>query len=208
MSEPQYSLLADIQYDIELARQGKFALYGQRNIAREYHCKKATPEDQQAYETLQNVLFMVPQWSDTEELHSDMERIGGRVWFCYFWKDHDSMIQLTEDSCGTFTTAYVLDADITPEMRKSAARQAQQQLAVCMQEWGIPLMKSFIPEKEKYEYLEEAASHLMQVLNTTRMHYGVKIEQCVFSLAVATADLKIDLFTLPNCKIPPGRHLF
>ena len=77
MSEPQYSLLADIQYDIELARQGKFALYGQWNIAREYHCKKATPEEQQAYETLQNVLFMVPQWSDTEELHSDMERIGG-----------------------------------------------------------------------------------------------------------------------------------
>ena len=129
MREPQYSLLADIQYDIELARQGKFALYGQRNIAREYRCKKATPEEQQAYETLQNVLFMVPQWSDTEELHSDMERIGGRVWFCYFWEDHDSMIQLTEDSCGTFTTAYVLDADITPEMRKSAARQAQQQLA-------------------------------------------------------------------------------
>ena len=27
MREPQYSLLADIQYDIELARQGKFALY-------------------------------------------------------------------------------------------------------------------------------------------------------------------------------------
>lgn len=45
MSEPQYSLLADIQYDTELARQGKFALYGQRNIAREYHCKKATPEE-------------------------------------------------------------------------------------------------------------------------------------------------------------------
>ena len=27
MREPQYSLLADIQYDTELARQGKFALY-------------------------------------------------------------------------------------------------------------------------------------------------------------------------------------
>lgn len=91
MREPRYSLLADIQYDIELARQGKFALYGQRNIAREYRCKKATPEEQQAYETLQNVLFMVPQWSDTEELYSDMERIGGRVWFCYFWKDHDQL---------------------------------------------------------------------------------------------------------------------
>lgn len=82
------------------------------------------------------------------------------------------MIQLTEDSCGTFTTAYVLDADITPEMRKSAARQAQQQLAVCMQKWGIPLMKSFIPEKEKYEYLEEAASHLMQVLNAPECIMG------------------------------------
>ena len=81
MSEPQYSLLADIQYDTELARQGKFALYGQRNIAREYRCKKATPEEQQACETLQNVLFMVPQWSDTEELHSAMERIGGPM----FW---------------------------------------------------------------------------------------------------------------------------
>ena len=47
MREPRYSLLTDIQYDIELARQGKFALYGQRNIAREYRCKKATPEEQQ-----------------------------------------------------------------------------------------------------------------------------------------------------------------
>jgi len=34
-----------------------------------------------------------------------------------------------------------------------------------MQEWDVPLMKSAIPEKDKYEYLDEAASHLMQVLN-------------------------------------------
>ena len=58
------------------------------------------------------------------------------------------MIQLIEDSCGTFTTAYVLDADITPEMHKSAARQAQQQLAVCMQEWGIPLMNHLFLKKK------------------------------------------------------------
>lgn len=85
MREPRYSLLTDIQYDIELARQGKFALYGQRNIAREYRCKKATPEEQQAYETLQNVLFMVPQWSDTEELHSDIVKLTNRdlrISFC------------------------------------------------------------------------------------------------------------------------------
>ena len=172
MREPRYSILSNINDGIDRAKQGKLALYWQRNIEHEYRCKKVTPAEQQAYTDLQDVLAAVPQWSDEEELRSGMEGIGGRVWFCYFWKDHDSMIQLTEDSCGTFTTAYVLDADITPEMRKSAARQAQQQLAVCMQEWGIPLMKSFVPEKEKYEYLEEAASHLMQVLNAPECIMG------------------------------------
>ena len=165
MREPQYSLLADIQYDIELARQGKFALYGQRNIAREYRCKKATPEEQQAYETLQNVLFMVPQWSDTEELHSDMERIGGRVWFCYFWKDHDSMIQLTEDRNGKYSTAYVLDTETTPDVRKAAALQAQKELVDRMQAWGVSLLNAPVPEQMKYASLAEAASHLMQILN-------------------------------------------
>ena len=74
MSEPQYSLLADIQYDIELARQGKFALYGQRNIAREYRCKKATPEEQQAYETLQNVLFM-EHWKRKSFMQNSFKRL-------------------------------------------------------------------------------------------------------------------------------------
>lgn len=55
-------------------------------------------------------------------------------------------------------------SDVTPEVRKAAALHAQQQLAECMQEWDVPLMKSAIPEKDKYEYLDEAASHLMQVL--------------------------------------------
>ena len=63
------------------------------------------------------------------------------------------------------TVAYVLDSDVTPEVRKAAAQHVQQQLAECMQEWDVPLMKSAIPEKDKYEYLDEAASHLMQVLD-------------------------------------------
>lgn len=75
------------------------------------------------------------------------------------------MVQLTEDCNGEFDVAYVLDSDATPEVRKAAVQQAQQQLAECMQEWGVPLMKSPVPEKDKYEYLEEAASHLMQVLD-------------------------------------------
>lgn len=103
----------------------------------------------------------VPQWSNTEELYFVMERIGGRVWFCRFREEHDSMVQLTEGPCGAFATAYVLDADITPKMRKAAARQAQKQLGVCMQEWGIPLMRSPVPEKEKYASLQEAAYYLM-----------------------------------------------
>ena len=125
---------------------------------------KVTPAEQQAYTDLQDVLTAVPQWSDEEELRSGMEGIGGRVWFCYFWEEHDSMVQLTEDCSGKFTVAYVLDSDVTPEVRKAAAQHVQQKLAECMQEWDVPLMKSAIPEKDKYEYLDEAASHLMQVL--------------------------------------------
>lgn len=165
MREPRYSILADINDGIERAKHGKLALYWQRNIEHEYRCKKVTSAEQQAYTDLQGVLSTVPQWSDEEELRSDMAHMGGRVWFCYYWEDHYSMVQLTEDCNGAYDAAYVLDKDITPAMRKTAALQVQQQLAECMQEWGVSLMKSTIPEKDKYEYLEEAASHLMQVLN-------------------------------------------
>ena len=144
MREPRYSILSDINDGIDRAKQGKLALYWQRNIEHEYRCKKVTPAEQQAYTDLQDILAAVPQWSDEEELNS--------------------MVQLTEDCSGKFTVAYVLDSDVTPEVRKAAALHAQQQLAECMQEWDVPLMKSAIPEKDKNEYLDEAASHLMQVL--------------------------------------------
>ena len=165
MREPRYSILSDINDGIDRAKQGKLALYWQRNIEHEYRCKKVTPAEQQAYTDLQDVLAAVPQWSDEEELRSGMEGIGGRIWFCYYWEEHYSMVQLTEDCNGEFDVAYVLDSDVTPEVRKAAAQQAQRQLAECMQEWSIPLMKSPVPEKMKYKSLEEAASHLMQVLN-------------------------------------------
>lgn len=119
MREPQYNILADVQDAIERAKQGKLALYWQRAIQREYHCKKVTPAEQQAYEQLQSILSEVPQWSDEEELRSGMEEIGGRVWFCHFWIDHNSMVQLTEDRNGGFHAAYVLDADAS---RKCAGR--------------------------------------------------------------------------------------
>ena len=140
MREPRYSILSDINDGIDRAKQGKLALYWQRNIEHEYRCKKVTPAEQQAYTDLQDVLAAVPQWSDEEELRSGMEGIGGRVWFCYFWEEHDSMVQLTEDCSGKFTVAYVLDSDVTPEVRKAAAQHVQQQLAECMQEWDVPLM--------------------------------------------------------------------
>lgn len=165
MREPQYSILSDISDGIGRAKQGKLALYWQRNIAREYRCKKVTPAERQAYADLQNILSVIPQWSDEEELRSDIEGVGGRVWFCCYWEDHYSMVQLTEDCDGEFDVAYVLDSDATLEVRKAASQQVQQQLAECMQEWGIPLMKSPVPEETKYKSLEEAASHLMQVLD-------------------------------------------
>ena len=165
MREPRYDILADIQDAIERAKQGKLALYWQRAIQREYRCKKVTPAEQQAYEQLQSVLSEVPQWSDDEELRSEIEEIGGRVRFCRFWNEHYSMVQLTEDRNGKYSAAYVLDAETTPDVRKEAALQAQKELADCMQVWGVSLLDAPVPEQMKYDSLAEAASHLMQVLN-------------------------------------------
>ena len=165
MREPRYSILADIRDAIERAKRGKLALFWQRTIQREYRCKKVTPAEQQAYEQLQSVLSEVPQWSDEEELRSGMEEIGGGVRFCHFWTDHDSMVQLTEDRNGKYSTAYVLDTETTPDVRKAAALQAQKELADCMQAWGVSLLDAPVPEQMKYASLAEAASHLMQVLN-------------------------------------------
>ena len=165
MREPRYNIFADIQDAIEQAKLGKLALYWQRTIQREYRCKKVTPAEQQAYEQLQSVLSEMPQWSDDEELRSEMEEIGGRVRFCHFWTDHDSMVQLTENRNGGFHAAYVLDTDASPEVRREAALLAQKELSKCMQEWGISLLNAPVPEQMKYASLAQAASHLMQVLN-------------------------------------------
>ena len=165
MREQRYSILADIQDAIERAKQGKLALYWQRTIQREYRCKKVTPAEQQAYEQLQSILSEVPQWSDEEELRHDMENIGGRLWFCHFWTDHNSMVQLTEDRNGRFHAAYVLDTDTSPEVHREAALLAQRELAKCMQEWDISLLNTQVSEQMKYASLAEAASRLMQVLN-------------------------------------------
>ena len=165
MREPRYSILVDIQDATERAKQGKLALYWQRTIQREYRCKKVTPAEQQAYEQLQSILSEMSQWSDEEELRSEIEEIGGRVWFCHFWIDHNSMVQLTEDRNGGFHAACVLDTDTSPEVRREAALLAQKELAECMREWGITLLDAPVPEQMKYASLAEAASHLMQVLN-------------------------------------------
>ena len=165
MREPRYSILADIQDAIEQAKLGKLALFWQRTIQREYRCKKVTPAEQQAYEQLQSILSKTPQWSGEEDLRHNMENIGGRLWFCHFWIDHNSMVQLTEDRNGRFHVAYVLDRDASPAVRRKAALLAQKELADCMQEWGVLLLDAPSLEQMKYASLAEAASHLMQVLN-------------------------------------------
>ena len=71
----------------------------------------------------------------------------------------------TENKNGRFNTAYVLDRNTSPEMRREAALLAQKELAECMQKWGITLLDAPVPEQMKYDSLAEAASHLMQVLN-------------------------------------------
>ena len=159
------TILPNIEEAMEDARNGKLSPYWQNDLYRECHRQKLSDEEQQALSELERILSETPQRSSEEELHHDMANIGGRVWYCHYWEEHYSMVQLTEDRNGRFNTAYVLDRNTSPEMRREAALLAQKELADCMQEWGVLLLDAPVPEQMKYASLAEAASHLMQVLN-------------------------------------------
>ena len=150
---------------MEDARNGKLSPYWQNDLKRECLHRKLSDEERQALSELNCILSETPQWSSEEELCHDMENIGGRVRFCRFWNEHYSMVQLTEDRNGKYSTAYVLDTETTPDVRKAAALQTQKELADRMQAWGVSLLDTSVPEQMKYDFLAEAASHLMQVLN-------------------------------------------
>ena len=159
------TILPNIEEAMEDARNGKLSPYWQNDLYRECHRQKLSDEEQQALSELERILSETPQWSSEEELHHDMANIGGRVWYCHYWEEHYSMVQLTKDRNGRFNTAYVLDRNTSPEMRREAALLAQKELAECMQKWGITLLDAPVPEQMKYDSLAEAASRLMQVLN-------------------------------------------
>ena len=159
------TILPNIEEAMEDARNGKLSPYWQNNLKRECLHGELSAEERLALSELNCILSETPQWSSEEELRHDVENIGGRVRFCHFWDEHYSMVQLTEDRNGRFNTAYVLDRNTSPEMRREAALLAQKELAECMQKWGITLLDAPVPEQMKYDSLAEAASHLMQVLN-------------------------------------------
>ena len=159
------TMLPNIEEAMKDARNGKLSPYWQNNLKRECLHGELSAEERLALSELNCILSETPQWSSEEELCHDMENIGGRVRFCRFWNEHYSMVQLTEDRNGKYSTAYVLDTETTPDARKVAALQAQKELAERMQAWGVSLLDAPVPEQMKYDFLAEAASHLMQVLN-------------------------------------------
>ena len=161
------TILPNIEEAMEDARNGKLSPYWQNDLKRECLHRKLSDEERPALSELNCILSETPQWSSEEELHHDMANIGGRVWYCHYhyWEEHYSMVQLTEDRNGRFNTAYVLDRNTSPEMRREAALLAQKELAECIQAWDIALLDTSVPEQMKYASLTEAASHLMQVLN-------------------------------------------
>ena len=159
------TILPNIEEAMEDARNGKLSPYWQNNLKRECLHGELSAEERLALSELNCILSETPQWSSEEELCIEMENIGGRVRFCHFWDEHYSMVQLTEDRNGKYSAAYVLDTETTPDVRKVAALQAQKELADRMQAWGVSLLDTSVPEQMKYDFLAEAASHLMQVLN-------------------------------------------
>ena len=159
------TILPNIEEAMEDARNGKLSPYWQNDLKRECLHGELSAEERLALSELNRILSETPQWSSEEELCHDMQNIVGRVRFCRFWNEHYSMVQLTEDRNGKYSTAYVLDTETTPDVRKVAALQAQKELADRMQAWGVSLLDTSVPEQMKYDFLAEAASHLMQVLN-------------------------------------------
>ena len=159
------TMLPNIEEAMEDARNGKLSPYWQNNLKRECLHGELSAEERLALSELNCILSETPQWSSEEELCIEMENIGGRVRFCHFWDEHYSMVHLTEDRNGKYSTAYVLDTETTPDVRKAAALQTQKELADRMQAWGVSLLDTSVPEQMKYDFLAEAASHLMQVLN-------------------------------------------
>lgn len=159
------TILPNIEEAMEDARNGKLSPYWQNDLKRECLHRKLSAEERQALSELNRILSETPQWSGEEELCIEMENIGGRVRFCHFWDEHYSMVQLTEDRNGKYSTVYILDTETTPDVRKAAALQAQKELAECIRAWDIALLDTSVPEQMKYASLTEAASHLMQVLN-------------------------------------------
>ena len=159
------TMLPNIEEAMEDARNGKLSPYWQNNLKRECLHGELSAEERLALSELNCILSETPQWSSEEELCTEMENIGGRVCFCHFWDEHYSMVQLTEDRNGKYSTAYILDTETTPDVREAAALQVQKELADRMQAWGVSLLDTSVPEQMKYDFLAEAASHLMQVLN-------------------------------------------
>ena len=159
------TMLPNIEEAMKDARNGKLSPYWQNNLKCECLHGELSAEERLALSELNCILPETPQWSSEEELYHDMENIGGRVRFCRFWNEHYSMVQLTEDRNGKYSTAYVLDTETTPDVRKGAALQAQKELAERMQVWGVSLLDAPVPEQMKYASLTEATSHPIQVLN-------------------------------------------
>lgn len=103
------TMLPNIEEAMEDARNGKLSPYWQNDLKRECLHGELSAEERLALSELNRILSETPQWSSEEELCHDMENIGGRVRFCRFWNEHYSMVQLTEDRSGKYSTAYVLD---------------------------------------------------------------------------------------------------
>lgn len=108
------TILSTIDDAMEDARNGQLSPYWQNDLKCECLHKELSDEEQRALSELNCILSETPQWSSKEELCHNMENIGGRVRFCHFWDEHYSMVQLTEDRNGKYSTAYVLDTETTP----------------------------------------------------------------------------------------------
>lgn len=134
--------------------------------------RRLSAEERQALSELNRILSETPQWSGEEELRHDRKNIGGRVRFCHFWDEHYSMVQLTEDCNGKYSTAYVLDTETTPDVRKAAALQAQKELADCIQ---IKIKEIRVRKDYEISITLNASFNQVEQLEAVSTYDGVEI---------------------------------
>ena len=145
--------------------------------------RRLSAEERRALSELNRILSETPQWSSEEELRHDMENIGGRVRFCHFWDEHYSMVQLTEDCNGKYSTAYVKKEMIRVIQGTSGLDREMIQQMVNENKEALLIAQTNLADSEKKlkeieEQNQKAERNCSDLFTWASTYKGASFERC------------------------------